>query len=109
MASLKKAHLIQPRFIQLVRDWRASRADRVKLPNDVVKATRDVTGPTGWVTTSTWDRLEAHSKAYVSSFDQRLPPSLHISERDRKRHGLVMPVAERCIEDWDKNHRTQPE
>lgn len=39
------------------------------------------------------------SDAYVKSFDRRLPPSEFVSERDRGRANLPIPVAERCLED----------
>lgn len=46
--------------------------------------------------------MESNKSAYLKSFDRRLPPSLHVSERDRVRAGDPIPTAERCIEDWPK-------
>lgn len=65
----------------------------------IARATRDVTGPTGWVFSNAWQQLDDHGDAYMKSFDRRIPPSIFISERDRKRHGQPIPVAERCLED----------
>lgn len=93
------------RLRKFFRNWRAERSGRVKLPNDMQRATRDLTGPTGFVTSPSWNALAENREAYLASFDRRLPPSLHISERDRVRTGLVVPISERCIEDWDDAHR----
>lgn len=85
-------------------EWWASRAGRVALPNDMVKATREITGPTGFVNSPTWDSMAAGRKAYNRSFDPRVPPSLHISQRDGARNGAVIPISERCIEDWQSSN-----
>ena len=82
-----------------IAEWRASRSGRVSLPNDMVKATREITGPTGFVNSPTWDSMAAGRKAYNRSFEPRVPPSLHISQRDGARNGAVIPISERCIED----------
>lgn len=63
------------------------------------RVTRDVTGPTGWVFSGAWDKLDQHGDAYARSFDRRIPPSLFVSERDRTRFGQPMPIVERCLED----------
>ena len=68
-------------------------------PN-IARATRDITGPTGWVWSNAWDKLDQHGEAYMKSFDPKIPPSIFVSERDRTRHGQPMPIVERCIEDW---------
>ncbi len=68
------------------------------------RAARDLTGPTGWAKSETWDHLANDRQAYLKSFDPRVPASLHISERDRVRAGMVIPLPERCIEDWVDNH-----
>ena len=88
------------RFRAAIAEWWASRAGRVALPNDMVKATREITGPTGFVNSPTWDSMAAGRHAYTRSFDPRVPASLHISQRDGARNGSVIPIAERCIEDW---------
>lgn len=69
------------------------------MTTDMARRTRDVTGPTGYVFSNAWDKLEEHGDAYMKSFDRRVPPSLFISERDRLRHGQPMPIVERCLED----------
>ena len=88
-------------FKEMVYEWRARRAGRRFLDHDIRTATRDVTGPLGWVMTSTWDQLDQKGDAYIKSFDRRLPPSLHVSERDRTRANMPIPPVERCIEDWN--------
>jgi len=87
------------RWVELRREWRARRAGRRGISNSIHRATRDVTGPTGWVFSATWDELDKHGDAYMQSFEPRVPPSIFVSERDRTRHGQPMPLAERCIED----------
>ncbi|MEM7326758.1 MAG: hypothetical protein AAF531_26980 [Actinomycetota bacterium] len=91
------------RLRRWVRDaWqelRARRAGRRGLSTGIARATRDVTGPTGWVFSNAWQQLDEHGDAYMKSFDRRIPPSIFISERDRTRHGQPIPVAERCLED----------
>lgn len=48
------------------------------------------------------DTIADGSVAYNRSMDRpHLPPSTHISHNDAVRRGMVMPVGERCIEDWD--------
>lgn len=88
-----------PRIRALYVEWQARRAGRRGLEPSIHRATRDVTGPTGWVFSATWDELDKHGDAYVRSFDPKIPPSIFVSERDRQRHGQPMPLVERCIED----------
>jgi hypothetical protein len=46
--------------------------------------------------------IEEGSEAFNRSLsDPHLPPSTHISHNDVIRRGMVIPVSERCIEDWD--------
>lgn len=80
-------------------ELRARRAGRKGLQPGIARATRDVTGPTGWVWSNAWQQLDDHGDAYMKSFDRRLPPSIFVSERDRTRHNQPIPVAERCLED----------
>ena len=80
-------------------ELRARRAGRRGVDSTIHKAARDVTGPTGWMFSGAWDKLDEYGDAYVQSFDRRLPPSIFVSERDRVRHGQPMPLVERCIED----------
>ncbi len=82
-------------------EWKARRAGRRHLSNDLGDMARDVTGPTGYALSRTWDQIDAKgSDAYKKSFDKgRLPPSTFVSSRDAVRHNNAMPLAERCIED----------
>ncbi len=72
----------------------------------MARAARDITGPLGSAYSGGYQRLGDHWGAYVKSFDRHLPPSIHISERDRLRHGQVIPVSERAISDWKSDNRT---
>lgn len=92
-------HAARARFSETWQELRARRAGRQGMSTGIARATRDVTGPTGWVFSNAWQQLDDHGDAYMKSFDRRIPPSIFISERDRKRHGQPIPVAERCLED----------
>ncbi len=70
------------------------------MSNQIARTARDVTGPTGWVFSNAWDKLDQHGDAYAKSFDRRIPPSLFVSERDRTRFQRPMPISERCLEDY---------
>ena len=80
-------------------EWQARRAGRRGMSPTIGRATRDVTGPTGWVFSNAWDQLDQHGDAYMESFDRRVPPSIFVSERDRTRFNQPMPIIERCLED----------
>lgn len=58
-----------------------------------------------------WDAMAKGSAAYVKSFDRRLPPSLFVSERDRTRANIPIPLVERCLEDFVslKEPKLEPE
>lgn len=101
-ASKRKHHYsgIMNRLRALVVEIRARRAGRRGLTSDTARAARDVAGGIGAATSAAWDQMETNKSAYLKSFDRRLPPSLHISERDRVRAGDPIPTSERCIEDW---------
>ncbi|MEM7091893.1 MAG: hypothetical protein AAF567_02725 [Actinomycetota bacterium] len=87
------------RWKNLLTEWKARRAGRRGVHSQIHRAARDVTGPTGWVFSASFDKLDQHGDAYIKSFDRRIPPSIFVSERDRTRHNTPMPLAERCIED----------
>lgn len=89
-------------------EWAARRTGRRHTPRDNANAARDVTGPLGVATSVVYNELERSSDAYIKSFDRRLPPSIHISERDRVRHSDAIPVVERGIADWKIDNRTDP-
>ena len=86
------------RWKRVFRVWGDERRSRRTGGNGVARATRDIVGPLGWVSSSAWQRLADNMDTYNQSFDRQLPPSLHVSERDRVRHGQVIPLRERCIE-----------
>lgn len=100
---------IVTRVRDLVAELRARRAGRKHVSNDINRSARDITGPTGWAHSRSWRRVESDGAAYLKSFDPRIPPSLYISERDRTRHKMPIPVIERCIEDWRTNSDDDPE
>ncbi len=91
---------LRQRLADLWVEIKARRSGRKGLVDPIGRAARDVTGPTGWVWSNAWDELERHNRAYIDSFDRRLPPSIFVSERDRTRHKQPMPTSERCIEDY---------
>lgn len=89
------------RFSEFVAEWKARRAGRRHVPNDIYRRARDITGATGWVTSRAWEYADKNGEAYSESLvERRVPPSLHISARDQIRAGTAMPLAERCIEDF---------
>jgi hypothetical protein len=84
-------------------EWAARREGARRLPRDVFTATRHIVGPTGFVWSGAWQRLEEDGADYLRSFDPRIPPSVFLSPSDLTRSIHPVPVAERCIEDW--NHQ----
>jgi hypothetical protein len=48
-----------------------------------------------------WSRAAEGQAAYSRSFEPHIPPSIHVSHRDATRVNQAMPIAERCIEDWN--------
>lgn len=87
------------------KEWAARHRGAKMLQSDLYKATREIVGPTGNMFSNGWDRMEEGRGAYLKSFDPRIPPSIHISARDLTRSNMPVPLVERCIEDWDKDHR----
>ena len=51
-----------------------------------------MTGPTGSVLSRHWKALDSHGDAYLKSFGLRIPPSLHISQRDATRYNMPIPL-----------------
>lgn len=86
---------------ELLAELKARRAGRRGTPKGLGRAAFHLGGPTGVMTSAGWSRVAESHEAYIESLDRRLPPSLHISERDRLRAGDAIPLAERCIEDWN--------
>lgn len=81
----------------LLEEWRARRKGRRSLPSDLSRSARDVIGPTGWMWSKGWDAMAENTSAYVRSFDRRVPPSIFISERERTRHNIPIPLSERMV------------
>lgn len=97
------------RVSEFLAEWRARRAGRRHVSNDIYRRARGITGATGWVTSRAWDQADRHGEAYSNSLDERrVPPSLHISARDQIRAGKAMPLAERCIEDYSTPDAERP-
>lgn len=95
-------------FKSLRDEWLARRAGRRNLESDLPKSARDIVGPTGWMWSNGWDEMAKHQKAYVKSFDRRLPPSTFVSERERTRHNIPIPLVERVISDHKKRDDEEP-
>ncbi len=96
-------------FREFRAEIKARRAGRKFVPNDIRRSAREITGPTGWVLSRHWKALDSHGEAYLKSFDPRIPPSLHISQRDATRYNMPIPLVERCVEDWGKESGAEPE
>jgi hypothetical protein len=87
-------------------EWKARREGRKHYANNIAKSARDVIGPTGWMWSNGWDAMEKGSKAYLKSFDPKVPRSIFLAEREGTRDSIPIPLIERCIEDW--NSQDQP-
>ncbi|MGD2059926.1 MAG: hypothetical protein PVF87_03605 [Acidimicrobiia bacterium] len=83
-------------------EWRARRAGRKGLESDLPRSARDIVGPTGWMWSRGWDAMAEHSRAYVDSFNRKIPPSIFVSERERTRHNIPIPLSERMISERHK-------
>ena len=79
-------------------EWSARRVGRRYVTSNLGRATRAMGGM--GVCHKGLYRIENGGDTYAESFDRRLPPSLFVSERDRRRAGLPIPLSERCLEDW---------
>lgn len=88
------------RWSEFREEWRARKAGSKHAPKDFSKSAIELSGRLGHGTSRLWDHVEESQTAYRESFDRRLPPSLHISERDRIRAGDPIPRQERRPEDW---------
>lgn len=78
------------------------------MESDLPRSVRDVVGPTGWMWSKGWDAMADNTRAYVSSFDKKLPPSLFVSERDRRRQNIPIPLAERMLEEHRRGVDDEP-
>lgn len=94
------------RIREFIAEWKARRAGAKYLPNDIGTSARHIVGPTGSMYSNGWQFLEQNGAKYLESFDPRVPPSLHVSQRDRTRFNMPIPLVERCIEDWGSAEET---
>ena len=76
---------------------------------DLSRAAREVVGPTGTMFSRGWDEMAKGKEAFVKSSDRRLPPSPFVSERDRTRQNIPIPLVERAIEDHAVSDSEEPE
>ena len=84
----------------LLAKWGARRAGRANMErSDLSRSVREVVGPTGWMWSGGWDATVRGSSAYVKTFDRRLPTSFFVSERDRHRHNIPIPLVERSLQE----------
>jgi len=84
-------------------EWRARRAGRRHVDNDLARSAREVVGPTGLMWSNGWDAMTNGSTAYLDSFDPHVPPSLFVAKNESDRRNHAVPLAERCIEDWSSD------
>jgi hypothetical protein len=88
------------RIRAFVREFWARREGRAGLERSVLStAARDLAGWTGWGTSAYWDRIDEGKDAYVKSLDPKIPPSIFVSQRDRTRQNIPIPLVERMIDD----------
>lgn len=93
-----------------VAEWRARRAGLKTLERGrIFRAARDIVGPTGWMWSRGWEAMDQGREAYVESFEDRLPPSLFVSHRDRTRHNIPIPLVERMIESHSVEEHQVPD
>ncbi|MDG1410307.1 MAG: hypothetical protein P8L46_01325 [Acidimicrobiales bacterium] len=90
---------IRSRLEDLVAEIRARRAGKLH-SSPQSQAIRHIVGPTGYLAQNTLGPAAKGAAAFNQSFAPRVPPSLHISHADARRQGTIVPLAERCIEDW---------
>lgn len=93
---------LRARFKDLLAELAARRSGRMRYSSTQTRAIRHVTGPTGFLAQNTLGPATKGAEAFGKSFEPRIPPSIHISHADALRRGIVVPVRERCIEDWQK-------
>lgn len=92
------------RFRSLIDELKARRQGRAGMePSVLSTAARDLAGWTGWGTSASWDQIDQGKDAYVKSLDPKIPPSIFVSERDRSRHNIPIPLVERLIGDHAKS------
>lgn len=77
--------------------------------SDIARTARGAVGIAGIGFSNAYKLIEDDDHRYARSLDadRRLPASLFISERDGVRNGSVMPLSERCIEDFVATRRSK--
>lgn len=90
------------RIRSILAEWKARRAGRKFVSRDLSKSAREIIGPTGDLLSGAWETMAEGSDAYIDSFDRRIPPSIFVSERDRKRMNRPIPLPERAIEHYNE-------
>ena len=55
--------------------------------------------------------MAENTSAYVESFDRKVPPSIFVSERERSRHNIPIPLSERMVSEHSRKpeEKTLPE
>ena len=87
------------RLRDMLDEWKARRAGRRYVSNDIRRSARDIIGPTGDLLSGAWEHVDRDGDAYLGSFDRRVPPSLFVSNQERSRQNIPIPLVERCLED----------
>jgi len=93
---------LRSRLKDLASEVRARHDGRLPYSSDQARAIRHIVGPTGYLAQNTLGPAAKGATAFNESFRPRIPPSIHISHADAVRRGIIVPVPERCIEDWQK-------
>lgn len=83
-------------------EWMARRDGARRMSREIYTAARHIIGPTGYQWSDAWRRLEEDGAAYLRSFDPKIPASVFLSPSDLTRSVHPVPLAERCIEDWNR-------
>ncbi len=86
-----------------LRLWRSTKPHPT--PDPHLRAARDIIGPTGNFFSAGWAQFEKSHTGYLRSFEPRVPPSIHISHRDKTRANIPIPLSERCLDDVAKHYR----
>ena len=88
---------------------KARRAGRAGIVKPKVNSARQIAGITGALMSNGFDRIAESSEAYEKSFEPHIPPSVHVSYNDMRRQNVPIPLAERCIENWQDPVRPEVE
>ena len=97
------------RVSRFLNAWGRRRAGSRHAPSDLGRSARHLIGPTGAGFSNAWETMARGHRAYIGSFDRRVPPSLFVSERDRSRYDQPIPLIERRIEAYRDDDGLTPE